>query len=206
MLLKHLHNVNVHSVMSTLCDPMDCSPPGFSVHGILQARILEWVALPSSGASSGPGDWIHISCDSCIPKLGKMTPPCEIQLPRAPWTKVRRRWREGSGGDLWSYRVTVEKGVFRSSHPCPLPMLGSQQTHPKGLGPRPPPCGPRVQGCLEADGWALDWNFLQGWLCVCAPNLVGELVRGWGASEAFVIAELGLKHWSLYCLGLKSGS
>ena len=32
----------------TLCDSMDCSPPGSSVHGILQARILEWVALPSS--------------------------------------------------------------------------------------------------------------------------------------------------------------
>ena len=31
-----------------LCDPMDCSPPGFSVHGILQARILEWVAMPFS--------------------------------------------------------------------------------------------------------------------------------------------------------------
>ena len=32
----------------TLCDPKDCSPPGFSVHGILQARILEWVAISSS--------------------------------------------------------------------------------------------------------------------------------------------------------------
>ena len=32
----------------TLCDAMDCSPPGSSIHGILQARILEWVAMPSS--------------------------------------------------------------------------------------------------------------------------------------------------------------
>ena len=32
----------------TLCDPMDCSPSGSLVHGILQARILEWVAMPSS--------------------------------------------------------------------------------------------------------------------------------------------------------------
>ena len=39
----------------TLCDPMDCSPPGSSVHGILQARILEWVAMPSSRGSSQPG-------------------------------------------------------------------------------------------------------------------------------------------------------
>ena len=36
----------------TLCNPMDCSPPGSSVQGILQARILEWVALPSSRESS----------------------------------------------------------------------------------------------------------------------------------------------------------
>ena len=40
----------------TLCNPMDCSPPGSSVHGILQARILEWVALPSSRRSSSPRD------------------------------------------------------------------------------------------------------------------------------------------------------
>ena len=38
----------------SLCDPMDCSPPGSSVHGILQARILEWVAVPFSIPS--PGD------------------------------------------------------------------------------------------------------------------------------------------------------
>ena len=40
----------------TLCDPMDYSPPGSSVHGIFQARILEWVAVPFSRGSSPPGD------------------------------------------------------------------------------------------------------------------------------------------------------
>ena len=39
----------------TLCSPMDCSPPGSSVQGILQARILEWVAIPFSRGSSCPG-------------------------------------------------------------------------------------------------------------------------------------------------------
>ena len=38
----------------TLCDPVDCSPPGSSVHGTLQARILEWAAMPSSRGSSRP--------------------------------------------------------------------------------------------------------------------------------------------------------
>ena len=44
---------------------MVCSPPGFSVDGILQARILEWVAMPSSRRSSLPKDWTHISYISC---------------------------------------------------------------------------------------------------------------------------------------------
>ena len=46
----------------TLCSPMDCSPPGSSVPGILQARILEWVAIFFSRGSSQPRDRTHISC------------------------------------------------------------------------------------------------------------------------------------------------
>ena len=46
----------------TLCDPMDCSPPGYSVHGILQARILKWVAISVSRVSSQPGNWTQVSC------------------------------------------------------------------------------------------------------------------------------------------------
>ena len=45
----------------TLCDPMVCSPPGSSVHGIFQARILEWVAMPFSRESSQPRDQIQVS-------------------------------------------------------------------------------------------------------------------------------------------------
>ena len=45
----------------TLCDPMGCSPPGSSVHGILQERILEWVAMPSSKGSSQPRDQTPVS-------------------------------------------------------------------------------------------------------------------------------------------------
>ena len=40
---------------STLCDPVDCSPPGSSVHGILQARVLEWGAIPFSRDLPSPG-------------------------------------------------------------------------------------------------------------------------------------------------------
>ena len=42
-------------------DPMDCSLPGFSVHGIFQARILEWVAISFSRGSSRPRDWTRVS-------------------------------------------------------------------------------------------------------------------------------------------------
>ena len=44
--------VSVAESCPTLCDPIDCSLPGSSVHGILQARMLEWVAIPSSRGSS----------------------------------------------------------------------------------------------------------------------------------------------------------
>ena len=46
----------------TLCNPMDCSLPVSSVHGILQARILEWVAIPFSRGSSSRRGWTHSSC------------------------------------------------------------------------------------------------------------------------------------------------
>ena len=46
----------------TLFNRVDCSMPGSSVRGILQARILEWVAMPFSKGSSWPRDWTHVSC------------------------------------------------------------------------------------------------------------------------------------------------
>ena len=45
----------------TLWEPKDCILPGSSVHGILQARLLEWVAMPSSKGSSQPRDRTHVS-------------------------------------------------------------------------------------------------------------------------------------------------
>ena len=55
--------MHVQSIQSylTLCDPMDGSPPGSSGNGILQARNLEWIAMPSSGGSSRPRNRTHIS-------------------------------------------------------------------------------------------------------------------------------------------------
>ena len=54
--------VLVTQLCLTLCDPTNCSLPGFSVHGILQARIQEWIAIPFSRGSSQPGDLSLLSC------------------------------------------------------------------------------------------------------------------------------------------------
>ena len=69
----------------TLCNPMDCSPPGSSVHRILQARIVEWIAIPFSRGSCLPKDRTRVSCISSIAgrfftaePLGKPTPNFNI--------------------------------------------------------------------------------------------------------------------------------
>ena len=87
------------SACLTLCDPTDCGPPGSSVHGILQARILEWVAMPSSKGSSRPRDR---TCVSCIaggfftvwaslqtPPLGDGLFPGEVEWERRPRAKIK---------------------------------------------------------------------------------------------------------------------
>ena len=60
----------------TLCDPMDCSPTGSSVHGISQARTLEPVAVSYSRGSLRPSDRTHISCVSWIGRRLFTTAPC----------------------------------------------------------------------------------------------------------------------------------
>ena len=64
----------------SLCDPMDCSPPGSSAHGISQARTLEWVAISFSRGSSPPRDQTQVSCTAngfstiLFPLLGSVFP------------------------------------------------------------------------------------------------------------------------------------
>ena len=68
-----------------LCNPMDCSPPGSSVHGILQARVLEWVAISSSRGSSWPRDQTCVSCISCTGR--------RILYPQGTWNRVADKRR-----------------------------------------------------------------------------------------------------------------
>ena len=70
LIIHLLYMLCVHArslpLCPTLCDPMDCSPTGSAVHGILQARILLWVAIASSRGPSRPRDGIPVSYVSCI--------------------------------------------------------------------------------------------------------------------------------------------
>ena len=61
-LVDHKVKVLVAQSCLRLCNSMDCSPPGSSVHGMLQAKLLEWVAIPFSRESSWPRNWIQVSC------------------------------------------------------------------------------------------------------------------------------------------------
>ena len=67
-----------------MCDPMGCSLPGSSVHGILQARILEWVTVPSSRGSSWPRNQTHLSSNSCIGRWFILP----LESPRCTSTKM----------------------------------------------------------------------------------------------------------------------
>ena len=62
VLIEVVLKVLVAQLCPILCDPMDCSPLGSSVHRILQARILGWVVIPFSRASSRPRDQSQVSC------------------------------------------------------------------------------------------------------------------------------------------------
>ena len=92
----------------THCNPMDCSPPGSSVHGILQARILKWVAMFSSRGSSQPRDRPRVYCVSCIVRQMDSLPQ---NLLTSPWNKLLATHSSNLG---WKITGTEEPGVLQS--------------------------------------------------------------------------------------------
>ena len=83
----------------TLCDPMNCSPPGSSVHGILQARILGWVSVPFSRGSSRPMDQTWVSCIVrqilyCLSHRGAAPPPRNAITKSFKWRQENQCQRE----------------------------------------------------------------------------------------------------------------
>ena len=109
-----VYSVLVAELCPTLWDPTNCSLPGSSVHGILQARLLEWIAIPFSRASSWPRDQTQVSCivgrfftiwakgkihlDRCS-QMGKLGLECyTIWDPTLCWCEERLRFQ--SEGNL----------------------------------------------------------------------------------------------------------
>ena len=93
-----------HFSHARLCDPMDFSLPSSSVHGILQARTLEWVAVPFSRGSSQPKDQTRVSYllhwwVSSLP----LAPPMKPRYPHMGWVKCV----------LWRQRQTAFKGLVK---------------------------------------------------------------------------------------------
>ena len=106
----------------TLCNPMDYSPPGSSVHGIFLARTLEWVATPSSRGSSKPRDWTREDGKSHTMQWKK------------PGTKIQMLLLLLSR----SSRVRLFATPWTTAHQAPLPMGFSRQAYWSGL-PLPSP-------------------------------------------------------------------
>ena len=135
-----------------LGSPIDCSPPGSSVHGILQARALEWVAISSSRGFFWPRDQTHISCVSCIRR--------QILYHWAPWKPqelLRRLVKTLVSGphpqSFWLGRLLVRYDHLHWHHWCSGHELG--QTLGDGAG----------QGGLVCySPWGREESDTPGWL------------------------------------------
>ena len=134
----------------TLCDPVDCNLPDSSVHGILQARILDWVAIPFSRRSSWPRDWIRVSYVFC---MGRRV------LYRLATRKaiVRARGLISCGSQAPEHRL----GIFFFLFSCSMPTLscGVQDLAPRlGIKPGPLPWECRVLA-TGPPGKSVMWEF-----------------------------------------------
>ena len=106
-----------HSVAQlclTLSDSMNCSPPGSSVHGIIRAGILDWVAIFSSRKSSQPRDWTHFSCIFCIGRQILLS----LSHLGSPKTYFQLLFRENSGITISGTDPPPRESINRSNQPA----------------------------------------------------------------------------------------
>ena len=147
----------------SLCGPIDCGPPGSSVHGIFQEKILELVAISYSRGSSWLRNQIHISCVSCsdslpLTPLGKYIYVCmeKAMAPHSSTLAWKIPWMEEPGRlqSMGSRRVrhdwATSLSLFTSMHwrrkwqPTPVFLPGESQGWQSLMG-----C--RLWGCTESD-------------------------------------------------------
>ena len=121
-----------HLVVSDSCDLVDYSPPASSVHGILQARILEWVAMPSSRESSRPRDQTQVSCitgrwftnwamrealmgwRACAQSVERLTPRKPQKMQNWPDQRMCSNERRKTRKAQWNNRLSVSTSIFVS--------------------------------------------------------------------------------------------
>ena len=97
----------------TLCGPMDYSPPGSSVYGILQARIPEWVAMPFSRVSSRPRDWTWVS--GTVGRIFTIWATWEARKLGEGWKVEDGRWRGEPKGWSIEYRWATLLGKYQNN-------------------------------------------------------------------------------------------
>ena len=141
LILRATLKVLVAQSCPTLCDPMDCSPPGSSVHGILQARILEWVAISSSQDLPDPGK--------------EYAPPTSPALQED--SLLLSHWGGLNISELMWKPVKWNIGFFCFLHRISLPFW-KLSTH---LGSLSPCCWWRVSQVGEEDNWEREREITQ---------------------------------------------
>ena len=134
----------------TLCDPMDCRPPGSSVHGALQARILEWVAMPSSSGSSQPRVRTCISYVSCIGRWVL----CHLYHLGSPWVQLKMQ------GSSWRQRQNpFGKGIILRAEFIEEDE-SAQDFEPWWVYAGKPP-----DDILGKRSWVIEWWRQEHWAC-----------------------------------------
>ena len=123
---------------STLCNSMDCSWPGSSVHGVSQARILEWVSISYTRGSSQLRDWTCISCTGrwilyhwTMREIPSENCPSQIELPpleAMEVTPMANDWLPGAqkaGPLLWGAAISGVQFITHSSSQVPMKLDSS---------------------------------------------------------------------------------
>ena len=119
----------------TLCDPMDRSPPGSSVHGILQKRILKWVAMPSSRGSSQLRDRPHVSYWVCALDPLSCNKWAHVPQLLRPVPQSQPVVRASKSQLLSSHATTVEACAPRACAPQVKPSQWEPMHHKERVAP-----------------------------------------------------------------------
>ena len=135
-----VHDFFVAQLCLTLCNSMDYSPPSSSIHGILQARILEWVAMPSSRESSWPRNWTQVppsagrfftAGPSGKPKI--VLKKCSNYYAMRSEIDPQNSWVHVEMGYIWNSAVCAKSYAFDFKFPYFSPLVLQENHETKGI-------------------------------------------------------------------------